>query len=84
MKKRHEILFKQLESYRSTVMDVLRDVTDEEADLVPSGFNNNIRWNAGHIFLDQYLWIQVLTKEKMDPHEIKCATEASDSPISDE
>lgn len=66
MKKRHEILFKQLESYRSTVTDVLRDVTDEEADLVPSGFNNNIRWNAGHIFHDQYLWIQVLTREKMD------------------
>lgn len=64
MKKRHEVLFNQLESYRSYILGVVEKVTDEEANIMPRGFNNNIRWNLGHIYLDQYLWIQAVTKEK--------------------
>lgn len=64
MKRRHEVLFKQLETYRSYVLSVLKNVTAEKAEIIPVGFNNNIRWNLGHIYLDQYLWIQALTKEK--------------------
>ncbi|MEH7443607.1 DinB family protein [Bacillus sp. JJ1122] len=64
MKKRHEVLFTQLESYRNYILGVVEQVTAEEADLIPQGFNNNIRWNLGHIYLDQYLWIQAVTKEK--------------------
>ncbi|WP_423410570.1 DinB family protein [Heyndrickxia sp. MSNUG] len=64
MKKRHEVLFTQLESFRNYILGVVEQVTAEEADLIPQGFNNNIRWNLGHIYLDQYLWIQALTKEK--------------------
>lgn len=64
MKYRHEILFNQLESYRSELLEVLKDVTEEKAEIIPTGFRNNIRWNMGHIYLDQFLWIEVLTKEK--------------------
>lgn len=64
MKRRHEVLFNQLESYRSYILGVLENVTVEEAEVIPKGFNNNIRWNLGHIYLDQYLWIQAVTKEK--------------------
>jgi len=64
MKKRHEVLFNQLDSYRSDILAVVENVTDEEADIIPSSFNNNIRWNLGHIYLDQHLWIQAVTKEK--------------------
>ncbi|MCR2822200.1 DinB family protein [Lederbergia panacisoli] len=64
MKQRHEILFKQMETYRSYVIGVLDDVTEEEAEFIPKGFNNNIRWNLGHLYLDQYLWIQAVTKEE--------------------
>lgn len=64
MKRRHEVLFNQLESYRSYILGVLETVTEEEAEVIPKGFNNNIRWNLGHIYLDQYLWIQAVTKEK--------------------
>jgi uncharacterized damage-inducible protein DinB len=64
MKRRHEVLFTQLESYRSYVLGVLENVSEEEAEVIPKGFNNNIRWNLGHIYLDQYLWIQAVTKEK--------------------
>jgi hypothetical protein len=65
MKQRHEVLFNQLESYRSYIMGVVENVSNEEAELVPKGFNNNIRWNLGHIYLDQYLWIEAVTKEKV-------------------
>jgi uncharacterized damage-inducible protein DinB len=64
MNKRHEVLFTQLESYRSELLGVLENVNDEEAEIIPKGFKNNIRWNLGHIYLDQYLWIQAVTKEK--------------------
>jgi hypothetical protein len=55
--RRHEVLFNQLESYRSYILGVLENVSGEEADEIPKGFNNKIRWNLGHIYLDQYLWI---------------------------
>jgi uncharacterized damage-inducible protein DinB len=69
MKQRHEILFNQLESYRSYVLHVIENVTSEEAEIIPSHFTNNIRWNVGHIYLDQYLWIAAVTKEKVDVPE---------------
>jgi hypothetical protein len=65
MKHRHEVLFNQLESYRGHILGAVENVSNEEAELVPKGFNNNIRWNLGHIYLDQYLWIQAVTKEKV-------------------
>ncbi|MFP7288765.1 DinB family protein [Shouchella clausii] len=65
MERRHEVLFEQLNTYRSELLNMVEDVTEEEAEIVPRGFNNNIRWNLGHVILDQYLWIRVLTKEDM-------------------
>ncbi|HWO76669.1 MAG TPA: DinB family protein [Bacillus sp. (in: firmicutes)] len=69
MQKRHEILFTQLETYRSYILDVLDSISEEEAEVVPQGFHNNIRWNMGHIYLDQYLWIHTLTKDTDVPKE---------------
>ncbi|MFP7334311.1 DinB family protein [Shouchella clausii] len=65
MERRHEVLFEQLNTYRGELLNMVEDVTEEEAEIVPRGFNNNIRWNLGHVILDQYLWIRVLTKEDM-------------------
>lgn len=65
MERRHEVLFTQLESYRSYILGVVETVTEEEAEVIPKGFKNNIRWNLGHIYLDQYLWISAVTKEKV-------------------
>lgn len=69
MKQSHEVLFNQLESYRSEILHVLENVSEEQAEIIPKGFNNNIRWNLGHIYLDQYLWLQAVTKEKADVPE---------------
>lgn len=63
MNARHEILFKQLSAYRNELLGLVEGVTEEEAGYIPSGFNNNIRWNLGHVVLDQYLWIQAVTGE---------------------
>lgn len=63
MNKRLEVLFEQLRTYRNELLDLVGDVSEEAAEAIPNGWNNNIRWNLGHIYLDQYLWIRALTKE---------------------
>jgi len=64
MKHRHQVLFQQLEHYRNEVLQVLDFITKEHAEVVPQGFHNNIRWNMGHLYLDQYLWLEAITNEK--------------------
>ncbi|WP_026908547.1 DinB family protein [Paucisalibacillus globulus] len=64
MERRYKVLFKQLSTYREETLSLIKDITDEEAERIPTGFSNNIRWNLGHIYLDQYLWIESVTKEK--------------------
>lgn len=70
MKERHIILFKQLEAYREETLHCLKDISAEAAEIVPNNFKNNIRWNMGHIYLDQYLWIEALTKKKTQVPDI--------------
>lgn len=64
MEKRQEILLGQLRTYRMELLHLARSFTEEETDIIPQGFRNNVRWNLGHVFLDQYLWIEALTKEE--------------------
>jgi len=66
VEKRHEVLFQQLRDYRQETLNLVADITETMADRVPAGFTNNIRWNLGHIYLDQLLWIQHLTKEPIE------------------
>lgn len=66
MKTRHTILFTQLETYRNELLAVLEGVTEEMAEMIPPGFRNNIRWNMGHVYLDQFFWIAALTKDMGD------------------
>lgn len=65
MEKRHVVLFQQLQDYRSETLHAVEGLTEEEFNIVPKGFNNNILWNLGHIYLDQYLWISHITKEEI-------------------
>ncbi|WP_284140732.1 MULTISPECIES: DinB family protein [unclassified Virgibacillus] len=61
-----DILFNQVKTYRKETLEITHDVTEVEANIIPNGFHNNIRWNLGHIYLDQYLWIQAVTREKKE------------------
>ncbi|WP_096155077.1 MULTISPECIES: DinB family protein [Bacillus] len=60
-----KVLFNQLVSFREDLLFVLEDVTEEESELIPKGFRNNIHWNMGHILLDQYMWIYFQLEEEM-------------------
>ncbi|MEW9111346.1 MAG: DinB family protein [Cytobacillus gottheilii] len=66
MNSRQENLFRQLKTYREEVLHTLENVTDHEAEWIPENFRNNIRWQIGHLYLDQYLWIETLTKENIE------------------
>ena len=46
-------LFDQLHFVRNNTLNELADVSDSLSDIIPAGFNNNIKWNAGHIFFIQ-------------------------------
>ncbi|MFD2371033.1 DinB family protein [Brevibacillus sp. GCM10020057] len=38
---------------RSLTLGALNNASEEIADVIPAGFNNNIRWNLGHILVTQ-------------------------------
>jgi hypothetical protein len=48
-----EMLFGQLQFVRNATLSLLKDVTEEMADIIPAGFKNNIRWHLGHVYLVQ-------------------------------
>ncbi|MNO44860.1 DinB superfamily protein [compost metagenome] len=48
-----QIVFKQIESVRSITIRAVEGLSEETLDIIPEGFNNNIRWNLGHIYLVQ-------------------------------
>ncbi len=48
-----EIIFSQLEFVRSQTLKMVSDLSEEQADIIPTGFRNHIRWNLGHIALVQ-------------------------------
>ncbi|MFD1395117.1 DinB family protein [Kroppenstedtia eburnea] len=44
-----QFLVAQMEMFRGRLHPFLESVSEETADQMPEGFNNTIRWNAGHI-----------------------------------
>ncbi|WEG16878.1 DinB family protein [Alkalihalophilus pseudofirmus] len=44
-----QTLFRQLNTWRAFTLKTLQKVEENQVDQIPEGFNNNIRWNAGHI-----------------------------------
>lgn len=45
------MIFKQLDFYRYLTLALLDSLDEEAADIIPSGFNNSIRWHLGHIYV---------------------------------
>lgn len=58
------IIFNQIEYSRKRTLDVASQVSEQQADIVPKGFNNSIRWNLGHILTIQERLAFELIKEK--------------------
>jgi hypothetical protein len=38
-----------METVRRMTEQTMKEIPEEISDIIPKGFNNNIRWNFGHI-----------------------------------
>lgn len=47
--------FEILKSTRQNILSSISDLTLEQLNYIPEGFNNNIAWNLGHCLLTQRL-----------------------------
>ncbi|GGA70025.1 DinB family protein [Ornithinibacillus halotolerans] len=59
-----EMLFKQMKFIRYRTIAQLDATTEEIADEIPTGFNNNLRWNFGHVIISQENIITYFLGEK--------------------
>jgi len=48
-----EQIFKQVEMVRQSTLKEMEGISEEQADQIPDGFRNNIRWNLAHIYVTQ-------------------------------
>jgi uncharacterized damage-inducible protein DinB len=46
-------VLRQVEAVRAITLQKVESITEDEADIMPKGFNNTIRWNVGHILIVQ-------------------------------
>ena len=44
-----EMIFRYMDTIRDYTIKTVKEIPEDRADIIPEGFNNNIRWNLGHI-----------------------------------
>ncbi|WP_416147655.1 DinB family protein [Salipaludibacillus sp. HK11] len=59
-------IFKQLRFVRDNTIGHVEEMNDETALTIPEGFNNNIKWNLGHIFVVQEKFAFYSAREEMN------------------
>lgn len=47
------LIFSQIAVNRGRTMEIVADLSESFLDIIPNGFNNNIRWHLGHIVTTQ-------------------------------
>lgn len=60
-----QFIFAQLKVIRNNTLNAVKEVSESQADSVPEGFNNNIRWNLGHVYLSQERFAFAFAQEPM-------------------
>ena len=58
-------IFDQLSFARQSLLNSVKEISESQADIIPEGFNNNIRWNLGHICLVQERFAFYFADESM-------------------
>jgi|DewCreStandDraft_2_1066082.scaffolds.fasta_scaffold13470_3 hypothetical protein len=48
-----QIIFNQIELNRSRTLEIITNLTSEQVNVTPNGYNNNILWHVGHILTTQ-------------------------------
>ncbi|WP_227002635.1 DinB family protein [Salicibibacter kimchii] len=54
-KMNEEQLFQQIDMIRQNTLNEMEGLSEQQADQMPAGFNNTIRWNLAHIYTVQNL-----------------------------
>jgi DinB superfamily len=63
-----QTIIHHMETVRGITEQTIKRIPEEIADIIPKGFNNNIRWNFGHIaFVQEKLVFGLLGEEMSIP-----------------
>jgi hypothetical protein len=57
-------LIEVIKASRNKLLSLVTDLTTEELNYIPTGFNNNIAWQVGHLVVSQQLLCYKLTGQK--------------------
>lgn len=64
-----QVVVDQIQMIRQVTMNAVKGLSQEQLDFIPEGFNNNIRWNLGHIYVVQEMFAFRLAGERMNMPE---------------
>lgn len=59
-------IFNQLHFVRNQTVNHVKGMDDDASHVIPVGFNNNIKWNLGHIYLVHEIFAFQLIGETME------------------
>jgi len=55
--------FEILQTTRRNILNAIKELTIEELNKIPDGFNNNIIWNVAHVLVTQQLLVYKLSNQ---------------------
>jgi hypothetical protein len=59
-----QMIFRYMDTIRDHTISTINELPEKTADVIPPGFNNNIRWNVGHIvFIQDHVTFKLLGEE---------------------
>ena len=61
-----ELIFQQINMIRQFTLKEIDGLSEEQADQMPEGFRNTVRWNLGHIYTVQNLFISKFGGKSID------------------
>jgi uncharacterized damage-inducible protein DinB len=65
-----QTIIRHMETVRGITEQTIKKIPEEISDIIPKGFNNNIRWNLGHIaFVQEKLVFGLLGEEMSIPKD---------------
>jgi DinB superfamily len=76
-----QTIFHHMETVRGITEQTIKRIPEEVSDLIPEGFNNNIRWNFGHIaYVQEKLVVGILGEEMNIPKDYERLFSAGTKP----
>ncbi|AZV43425.1 hypothetical protein BAOM_2816 [Peribacillus asahii] len=61
-----QTIIRHMETVRRITEQTMKNIPEEISDTIPKGFNNNIRWNFGHIAFVQEKIVFGISNEEMN------------------